>query len=192
MTGKADFVGLANYLRIGLSHRVSRGPRPYARLRRSRALILEAVIALPVALALDRGLRGTRVFRADHRAAADGRAGGRRARLALDVRRRLRRDRLARSRFGADGPLWFSDIWLARATIVIANLWLALPFDILMLVAGLASLPREPLEAAEVDGALRRSRLRLVVLPLLEAGDRRSFWSSASPMHSGSSTWSMS
>ena len=37
-----------------------------------------------------------------------------------------------------------------------------------MLVAGLASLPREPLEAAEVDGASYLQRLRLVVLPLLK------------------------
>ena len=72
------------------------------------------------------------------------------------------------ARVGGDGPLWFSNIWLARATIVITNLWLALPFDILMLVAGLASLPREPLEAARVDGASFLQTLRLVILPLLK------------------------
>src|SRR6185436_12114 len=70
--------------------------------------------------------------------------------------------------FGGGGPLWFADIWLARATIVITNLWLALPFDILMLVAGLASLPNEPIEAARVDGASRLQILRLVTLPLLK------------------------
>ena len=72
------------------------------------------------------------------------------------------------ARFGGDGPLWFSNIWLARAAIVITNLWLALPFDILMLVAGLASLPREPLEAARVDGASFGQTLRLIILPLLK------------------------
>ncbi len=55
--------------------------------------------------------------------------------------------------FGASGPLWFADVWLARASIVIASLWMALPFDILVLLAGLASLPTDPLEAARVDGA---------------------------------------
>ena len=50
----------------------------------------------------------------------------------------------------------------------ITNLWLALPFDILMLVAGLASLPREPLEAARVDGASFLQTLRLIILPLLK------------------------
>ena len=70
--------------------------------------------------------------------------------------------------FGGGGPLWFANIWLARAAIVITNLWLALPFDILMLVAGLASLPSEPIEAARVDGASPLQTLRLVILPLLK------------------------
>jgi multiple sugar transport system permease protein len=69
--------------------------------------------------------------------------------------------------FGASGPLWFSNIWLARATIVVANLWLALPFDILVLLAGLANLPLEPLEAARVDGASPTQILAYVTLPLL-------------------------
>ena len=134
--------------------RIPRRALPYAGLRRSRASILEAVIALPVALALASRPPGHPPLPGDRRAAADGRAGGRRARLAMDVRRRLRHDRLDRAAgSAASGPLWFANIWLARATIVIANLWLALPFDILMLVAGLASLPSEPLEAARVDGA---------------------------------------
>ena len=68
---------------------------------------------------------------------------------------------------GGDGPLWFADVWLARATIVITNLWLALPFDILVLLAGLASLPSDPIEAARVDGASPWQMLRLVILPLL-------------------------
>ena len=37
-----------------------------------------------------------------------------------------------------------------------------------MLVAGLASLPSEPIEAARVDGALALQTLRLVILPLLK------------------------
>ena len=167
MTGRGDFVGLANYARIALSSEF------LAALVHTlgfvlAALILEALIALPVALALDRGLRGTRFFRTV---------------IALPLMvapvvgalawRWMFADAYgvidsAFAAIGADGPLWFSNIWLARATIVIANLWLALPFDILMLVAGLASLPREPLEAAEVDGASYGQRLRLVVLPLLK------------------------
>src|SRR5690349_2945530 len=70
--------------------------------------------------------------------------------------------------FGGEGPLWFADVWLARATIVIANLWMALPFDILVLLAGLASLPTEPIEAAQVDGASPSQIFFSITLPLLK------------------------
>jgi len=50
---------------------------------------------------------------------------------------------------------------------VITNLWLALPFDILVLLAGLANLPQEPFEAAEVDGASSPQIFLRSTLPLL-------------------------
>ena len=133
------------------------------------SFVLEAIIGLAVALALHRGLRGSKIFSRHRRPAADGGAGRRRARLALHLRRRLRHDRLDRWRSSAaSGPLWFADIWLARASIVIANLWMALPFDILVLLAGLASLPTDPIEAAQVDGASPRQILVTIILPLLK------------------------
>ena len=55
-----------------------------------------------------------------------------------------------------------------RASIVIANLWMALPFDILVLLAGLASLPTDPIEAAQVDGASPAQILFTITLPLLK------------------------
>jgi multiple sugar transport system permease protein len=71
------------------------------------------------------------------------------------------------SMVGIEGPLWVADPWAARAAILIANLWLATPFVILVLLAGMASLPEEPFEAARVDGATGRQLLRYIMLPLL-------------------------
>jgi multiple sugar transport system permease protein len=68
---------------------------------------------------------------------------------------------------GASGPLWFANVWLARVTIVVTNLGLALPFDVLVLLAGLANMPQEPLEAAVVDGASPAQILTHVTLPIL-------------------------
>ena len=45
---------------------------------------------------------------------------------------------------------------------------MALPFDILVLLAGLASLPTDPIEAAQVDGASPRQILVIIILPLLK------------------------
>ncbi len=68
---------------------------------------------------------------------------------------------------GIDGPNWFADPWFARATILIANGWLALPFVVLVLLAGLANVPGDLLEAARMDGASRWQSFFRIVLPLL-------------------------
>jgi multiple sugar transport system permease protein len=166
LSGKPAFVGAANYLRVfanadfldALLHTLGFV---------LAALLIEAAIALPIALALHRGLRGTRIFQAVvAMPLMVAPVVGALAWRWMFVSGYGMIDSIM-SRFGGHGPLWFADIWLARMAIVITNLWLALPFDILMLVAGLASLPSEPLEAALVDGASPLQTLRLVTLPLL-------------------------
>ena len=131
------------------------------------SFILEAILGLAVALALHQGLRGTKIFSAIVAlplmvAPIVGALAWRF--IFVDGYGMI--DSIASS-FGGSGPLWFADVWLARAAIVIASLWMALPFDILMLVAGLASLPSDPLEAARVDGATPWQLLVLIILPLL-------------------------
>jgi multiple sugar transport system permease protein len=71
------------------------------------------------------------------------------------------------SLLGLDPPQWFADPWLARTTILIANAWLALPFVVLVLLAGLANVPEELLEAARTDGANKTQTFFRIVLPLL-------------------------
>ena len=68
---------------------------------------------------------------------------------------------------GASGPLWFSNIWLARATIVIANLWLALPFDILVLLAGLRQSAAGAFGSRDGGRSLAPANPDAVTLPLL-------------------------
>lgn len=65
-------------------------------------------------------------------------------------------------------PIGFlGDPGLAMASIVLIDLWWQSAFVFIVLVAGLGSLPQEPLEAAEVDGAGTLQRLWYVTLPLL-------------------------
>ncbi len=47
------------------------------------------------------------------------------------------------------------------------DVWQWTPFMVLLLLAGLESIPRQPLEAARVDGASGWYVLRRVTLPLL-------------------------
>ncbi|MEO1677250.1 MAG: sugar ABC transporter permease [Pseudomonadota bacterium] len=62
---------------------------------------------------------------------------------------------------------WLADPNLAFAVVVFADVWGWIPFLTLVLIGGLASVPRETIEAAMVDGANGWRVLRDVTLPQL-------------------------
>jgi multiple sugar transport system permease protein len=68
---------------------------------------------------------------------------------------------------GVRGPGWTGDPVWALWSIVLADVWQNTPFVILVVYAGLQSVPVEPLEAAMVDGASRVQTLAHVVFPFL-------------------------
>jgi multiple sugar transport system permease protein len=68
---------------------------------------------------------------------------------------------------GVRGPGWTGDPVWALWSIVLADVWQNTPFVILVVYAGLQSVPVEPLEAAMVDGASRAQTLVHVVFPFL-------------------------
>jgi multiple sugar transport system permease protein len=65
-------------------------------------------------------------------------------------------------------PLGFlGDPGMGMASIILIDTWWQTAFVFIVFSAGLQALPREPLEAAEVDGAGFWARLRFVILPML-------------------------
>jgi multiple sugar transport system permease protein len=68
---------------------------------------------------------------------------------------------------GVRGPGWTGDPVWALWSIVLADIWQNTPFVILVVYAGLQSVPVEPLEAATVDGASSAQTLAHVVFPFL-------------------------
>ena len=63
-------------------------------------------------------------------------------------------------------------LWVASPTTVIpslvwVNVWHGVPFVMLILLAGLRSLPQEPFEAARIDGASKFQEFFQITLPLL-------------------------
>lgn len=68
---------------------------------------------------------------------------------------------------GGTPVAWLGQPWLALASMIVIDTWQWTPFVVLMAVAGIASLPGDPLEAALVDGAGPVRRLWHVALPLL-------------------------
>lgn len=62
---------------------------------------------------------------------------------------------------------WLGSPNLALWTMAFIDVWQQMSFVILILAAGLASLPREPYEAAEVDGARPLQQFWFLTLPML-------------------------
>src|ERR671913_590043 len=62
---------------------------------------------------------------------------------------------------------FLSDPQVALASVTVANIWRGTAFCIILLYAGLQTLPEDVMEAAKVDGANAWQRLTHVMLPLL-------------------------
>ncbi|MDZ4392602.1 sugar ABC transporter permease [Cypionkella sp.] len=62
---------------------------------------------------------------------------------------------------------FLSDPTIAFQTLVFVDIWEWTPFMFLMLSAGLASIPRQPYEAAEIDGASSWRVFWTITMPLL-------------------------
>jgi multiple sugar transport system permease protein len=67
-----------------------------------------------------------------------------------------------------DHPIqWLNDPHVALWTILIANIWLGVPFFTLLLYSALQDVPLEVREAAVIDGAGAWQRLRLIIVPII-------------------------
>ncbi len=62
---------------------------------------------------------------------------------------------------------WLGDASVALVSIIIFDVWQWTPFVLLITLAGLQSLPKEPFEAAALDGASHFTVLRRLTFPLL-------------------------
>lgn len=68
---------------------------------------------------------------------------------------------------GGTAQPWLIQRWSAFAIIVLTDCWLWIPWFTLLLLAGLQSLPKEPFEAAEIDGTSRWRVFRHLTVPML-------------------------
>jgi ABC-type sugar transport system permease subunit len=71
------------------------------------------------------------------------------------------------ARFGLPQPSWLADPSVALWAILITAVWQDLGYNILILLAGLQTIPDDFYDAAKVDGAGPWSRFKDVTIPLL-------------------------
>lgn len=62
---------------------------------------------------------------------------------------------------------WLGSVDVAFWTVVLVDIWHQVSFMVVLLLAGLSALPREPYEAARVDGASRLQCFWHITLPMM-------------------------
>ncbi|MGO9774289.1 MAG: carbohydrate ABC transporter permease [Roseiarcus sp.] len=71
------------------------------------------------------------------------------------------------ARIGLKEQNWLGDLSLAMPSVMLFDVWQWTPFVSIIVLAGLQALPREPFEAAELDGASQWMVLRRLTFPML-------------------------
>lgn len=64
---------------------------------------------------------------------------------------------------------WLSNPDVALYSVIIANIWLGVPFNMILLSVGLAGISEDVYEAAQLDGASRIQRFFTITLPMMRA-----------------------
>jgi multiple sugar transport system permease protein len=146
------FIGFENY------GAALRDPRFWESIRTTMlltllGLLVQMPIGIGLAVILERNLRGTALFRTILiiPMLLTPVAVGLMWRFMFDTD--LGVINWALSAMGLAGPNWLGTRWGAIWAIVIVDSWQSIPFIMLVVLAGLAGLPKGPAEAARIDGA---------------------------------------
>jgi ABC-type sugar transport systems, permease components len=71
------------------------------------------------------------------------------------------------SLIGIKGPNWLSTQWFALFAVGVVGVWISLGFNLIVLSAGMRSIPPEMYEASSIDGASRARQFFSITVPLL-------------------------
>lgn len=160
-----QFVGLANYFRSILDERVLNGIQVTAILV-GGILIAELFLGIGIALLLDRELKGKVIFRSIiliPMVVTPVVAG-------LSFRTLMLHGDFGMINYflslvGIKGTGWLGDPATALPAVMLTDIWQWTPYMALVGLAALESMPRDPLEAAKIDGASRLQTFTYVILP---------------------------
>jgi multiple sugar transport system permease protein len=68
---------------------------------------------------------------------------------------------------GVDPVGWLTSPDWALTSVIVANIWIGIPFNLVILYSGLQNIPAELYEAASLDGASAWQQFRRITFPLL-------------------------
>jgi multiple sugar transport system permease protein len=162
------FIGLANYQKAFFDD-------PLFWPSIVRTFVYSAVVvpiglagALGLAVLLDRGVRGTSIFRAVFYVPTLTPAVALAVLWGWLLQPEIGPVNYALGAIGVAGPAWLSSKEWALPSIMVINLWASMGGTaMLIFLAGLQSVPQEFYEAASLDGAGGWARFRLITLPMI-------------------------
>ena len=67
----------------------------------------------------------------------------------------------------SDHPGWLTTTSLALTAVIIVNIWIGIPFNVVILYSGLQDIPEELYEAGQLDGATGWQAFRWITWPML-------------------------
>ncbi|MDP2970944.1 MAG: sugar ABC transporter permease, partial [Deltaproteobacteria bacterium] len=164
--GQPRFIGIGNFVDLLSDERVLNGVKVMVYFS-GLSLSLEVVLGLLIALYLNREFKGSEIVQAIYifPFAATPVA------VALIWRVMLNPEigvmnYLLKS-VGLPGSLWVSSPQTVIPAMVLVDVWKWTPMITLIVLAGLKSLPHEPYEAAQIDGANALQIFWYITLPLI-------------------------
>jgi multiple sugar transport system permease protein len=164
--GQPRFIGIGNFVDLLSDERVLNGMKVMVYFS-GLSLSLEVVLGLLIALYLNREFKGSEIVQAIYifPFAATPVA------VALIWRVMLNPEigvmnYLLKS-VGLPGSLWVSSPQMVIPALVMVDVWKWTPMITLIVLAGLKSLPHEPYEAAQIDGANALQIFWYITLPLI-------------------------
>jgi multiple sugar transport system permease protein len=161
------FVGFDNYVRL------FEDPQFFTALRNTAVFVLVALpltlaAGLAAAVALDRGIRRFRaVFRVGFYLPVITSIVAVAVVWKTLLEPRAGLVNLVLGWFGIDGPSWLADTRFALPVMIVMAVWRNLGTVMIIMLAGLQSVPQSLMEAAELDGAGPWQRFWRVTFPLL-------------------------
>jgi len=168
MSGNAPFVGLANYQTLA-SDPAFRHAFVLSLLFTAGSLLLQFTIGFALALFFNRPFPGNGLLRALLLLAwlLPAVVSGSLFRWMLDGDYGVLNFALVQLGLLDDGRYWLIDPGTALAGTILANVWVGVPFNMALLLAGLGGIPAVLYEAARVDGASSFQQFRSLTLPLM-------------------------
>ncbi|MGC3962548.1 MAG: sugar ABC transporter permease [Rhodocyclaceae bacterium] len=160
------WVGMENYVRIATDDPKFRESLHVTFMYVAMSVPLKLLMALTVAMALNKGLKGLTLYRAIFY--LPSLLGGSVA-IAILWQQFFSTDGIMTYLmrfFGYDGPGWISTPDHALHTLVILSVW-QFGSPMIIFLAGLRQIPRDMYEAASIDGASKVRQFFRITLPLL-------------------------